>query len=186
MNYEVVWHNWTTSTGSTLYTNPYILPETEDQRRRRLARELGRQEQFRKEAEERRLAEQVAEELLASLLSQEQQNTRRLYGYFDVVGADGNSYRIHRGTSGNVQWIDDEGDRLASYCAHPQGYLPEADVHVAQMLALQADPDAFFAQANIHGADRNLVSDARQRILLVNPRSAAEVLRDTQERILAA
>jgi hypothetical protein len=122
-------------------------------------------------AEERRLAQQAewaaaererqagrekasarATGLLLSLLSDEQAATYREHGWFEVRGSSGRRWRVrNRGQSGNVDLMPEIGDvREATYCAHPPGSLPDADAHVAQMLALVTDDAAFERTANRH------------------------------------
>jgi hypothetical protein len=158
-----VWAYWNTvgTTSSTLtLTNltwagwNTVYQENADQRAERERRE----EQARADAElaEQRYRQAVTrgEELLLSLLSDEQAASRRDHGYFTVRGSrSGAVYRIHsRGISNNVDRLDDGGRREMVFCAHPPG-LCAPDVHLAQMLALVTDEDAFLAVANSHRVD---------------------------------
>jgi hypothetical protein len=93
-----------------------------------------------------------AVELLLSLLSDEQAATYAGHGWFEVRGSSGRRWRVrNRGQSGNVDLMPETGEvREATYCAHPPGNLPDADAHVAQMLALVTDDEAFERTANRH------------------------------------
>ncbi len=90
--------------------------------------------------------------LLLSLLSDEQRATYQEKGWFEVRGSSGRRWRIrNRGQSGNVDLMPEIGEeREMSFCAHPAGWLPDADAHVAQMLALVTDDEAFERTANVH------------------------------------
>lgn len=136
--------------------------ETEDQRaerERQLAEADARWEERRaeqvREADARQLereaAQARAEELLLSLLSDEQRATYREHGWFEVRGSSGRRWRVrNRGQSGNVDLMPEIGDvREATFCAHPAERLPDADAHVAQMLALVTDDEAFERTANV-------------------------------------
>lgn len=71
--------------------------------------------------------------LLRSWLSSEQRAAFDTRGYFDVVGCDsGKRYRIRRGTSGNVNEIDEYGRLDRGWCFVPLGGLVEGDVMLAQ------------------------------------------------------
>lgn len=102
-------------------------------------------------------AREAAERLLLSLLSEEQRAQYVERDSIDVVGSSGQRWRIHQGTSGNVEALTEDGRMILRVCAHPrlwdaknEGYLPTADVMTAQLLALRADDKAFLAKANIH------------------------------------
>jgi hypothetical protein len=138
--------------------------------RNRVLREAA--EQARAEAEERNrvlreAAEQAqarAEELLEAMLSDEQAASRRDSGFFTVRGSSsGAAYRIHnKGITGNVDRLDGEGRREVVFCAHPPAGIPVADVHLAQMLSLVTDEDAFLRVANV------LHRNVRRQVTLSN------------------
>lgn len=107
----------------------------------------------RREAEQRRAARR-ADELLRSILTPEQYAAYHdpAVESFEVVGSDGGRYRIqNRGVMGNVVRLDEAGDVIERLCVHPQRgeWLPHADVHAAQKLAVEADEADFRARANI-------------------------------------
>jgi hypothetical protein len=107
-------------------------------------------------AQERRAAVQVrARSLLESLLSEEQRNSLRHHGRFQVTGSRGRRYCINaNGQSGNVDLLDDAGGIMGKFCAHPAGYLPDPDAWAAQLLALMTDEEAFLRVANLHWGHR--------------------------------
>lgn len=103
-------------------------------------------------------AKNRAQALLRSVLTDEQWRQWTYERHFDVVGSDGVTYRIARGVAGNVATFHDNGAVAVRYCAHPELWdsaanarIPNADVHVAQALALRTDAAAFLAVANVHG-----------------------------------
>ena len=95
-----------------------------------------------------------AEELLFSLLTDEQAESYRRDGSFVVIGSHGGRYRITRGVSGNILWLPEGAENPhARLCAHPtmaESWLPTPDVQVAQLLALITDEREFVNRANIH------------------------------------
>nr|WP_271497733.1 hypothetical protein [Bradyrhizobium sp. CCBAU 11357] len=87
--------------------------------------------------------------LLRSWLSPQQRVEFDRKGYFDVVGGDtGKRYRIRRGTSGNVNEIDEYGRRGMGWCFVPIGGLVEGDVMLAQKIALETDEARALSVAN--------------------------------------
>ncbi|WP_247481223.1 hypothetical protein [Bradyrhizobium sp. 144] len=78
--------------------------------------------------------------LLRSWLSPQQRADFDRKGYFDVVGCDtGKRYRIRRGTSANVNEIDEYGRLGTGRCFVPLGGLAQGDVMLAQKIALETD-----------------------------------------------
>lgn len=101
----------------------------------------------------RETAHVVAEELLTSMLTEDQRQSWRLNGYFEVIGSHGTLYRLHRGIAGNVEWLTPDGESGGRLCAHPtmrESWLPTADVLLAQLLALRTDEREWLALANVH------------------------------------
>lgn len=92
-----------------------------------------------------------AEELLLSLLTDEQAADYEQHGWFEVRGSKGGRWRIRdRGQAGNVDLMPEIGsERMASYCCHPPDSLPTADAHLAQLLHLVTDEDGFRRTANV-------------------------------------
>jgi hypothetical protein len=67
--------------------------------------------------------------LLSEWLSPEQLAQYHATGYFDVTGGDsGKRYRVHYGTSMNVQELDDAGHPRVGWCFVPNTYLVAGDV----------------------------------------------------------
>jgi hypothetical protein len=95
--------------------------------------------------------------LLESMLGPEQVTHYRLHGTFEIIGSHGTLYRVCRGVSGNIEWIKPDGSVGGRLCAHPDmfgGWMPEADVHLSQLLALRTDERAFCRVANVHQGQR--------------------------------
>lgn len=177
---NLTWEMWSSSTtGSTASCNTttstvtWVQPnwtswntDYEETAEQRAAREQARAERERQRAEAnaryaaeeaerqavRERASARAQGLLLSLLSDEQAASYREHGWFEVRGSSGRRWRIrNRGQSGNVDLMPEIGEeRDMTFCAHPPGSLPAADAHVAQMLALVTDDEAFERVANVH------------------------------------
>jgi hypothetical protein len=149
------------------------LPELSQRRQEELE---GRREAERQERRDVRRREIVdtsrtrAAELLTSLLTEEQNNTYKEYGFFKVVGSNGGVYDITKGYSGNVRIVENESEQMGHWeryrgkrCAHPEMYheidmggdlgstdvdLPEEDAMIAQMLMITTDERAFLNVSN--------------------------------------
>jgi hypothetical protein len=68
--------------------------------------------------------------------AQRQQYTK--YRYFDVTGGKtGKRYRIHHGSSMNIDQLDKNGKRVCGWCFFPRGGLVAGDVMLAQKFALE-------------------------------------------------
>ena len=131
--------------------------ETADQRAAREARQAEQNRQAAEYRAKRTVINSRAEQLLLSLLNDEQRRTRAEHGWFEVRGSLGGRWRIRNsGQSGNVDLMPQAGnERLMSLCIHPPGGLPDADAHVAQMLGIVTDELAFRRTGNLtyHRAD---------------------------------
>jgi hypothetical protein len=109
---------------------------------------------YRAEAAERRQqrarATARAHELLASVLDEEQARSYDRQGFFELRGSRGGWWRIRRdGQAGNIDELERSGGpRVATWCCHPPGGLPDADAHLAQLLHLTTDEDGFRATGN--------------------------------------
>jgi hypothetical protein len=135
-----------------------------------VADEVARQERLQARAraseanrllEERNQSRAVAiargEELLLSLLDENQREAYRFDRMFSVIGSHGTIYRIHRGVSGNIEWIKPDGTVGGRLCAHPtmrEEWIPTEDVMLAQLLALTHDEREFVRVANVHTGQR--------------------------------
>jgi hypothetical protein len=117
---------------------------------RRLAESLRKFRTWRerlKASEEIRRARGLT--LLREWLSPEQKAKFDAAKCFDVVGCDsGRRYRIHHGTTGNIQEIDDAGRPVMGLCFIPSGALVAGDVMLAQKIALETNERAALAIAN--------------------------------------
>lgn len=87
--------------------------------------------------------------LLREWLTPEQQVQFDAHSYFDVVGCvSGKTYRIHFGTSANVQELGEDGIPRMGWCFVPSGNLVPGDVMLAQKIALETGEQAALAVAN--------------------------------------
>jgi hypothetical protein len=87
--------------------------------------------------------------LLREWLSPGQLAQFNAHGYFDVVGCDsGKRYRIHYGSSMNVEELDDFGRPRICYCFVTDAPLASGDVVLAQKIALETGERAALAVAN--------------------------------------
>ena len=114
----------------------------------------AQQAAWRRENEQRRAVLQVAgaraSQLLLSVLSPAEAESYTRLGWFEVRGSGGGWWRIRRdGQAGNIEELERPGGpRIASWCCHPPGGLPDADAHLAQLLHLVTDEDGFRATGN--------------------------------------
>jgi len=102
----------------------------------------ARAEHVQNEARER------ARALLHRHLSDRQRISLVQSSYFDVRTASGRRYRIRQGRVRNVDQLNDEGFRVATYCAHPGIECPDEDTMLTQLLWLQHDEEHFLRIAN--------------------------------------
>jgi hypothetical protein len=76
--------------------------------------------------------------LLDENLSDAQRRQLAQHRYFDVVGAQsGRRYRIYNRSTLNVEELGADGRPTIGLCFFPDGYLPTADIMLAQKLALE-------------------------------------------------
>lgn len=135
--------------GSWAWTAPPPWGLPQQQYRELAGRRLAarRAETVRLQVRER--AASRALELLLSLLDDSQAESYQRHGWFVVQGSAGGWYRIRRdGQAGNVDELDEAGQRTATWCCHPPGRLPDADAHAAQLLHLQTDEPGFRRTGN--------------------------------------
>jgi hypothetical protein len=87
--------------------------------------------------------------LLKEWLSSEQLAQFEASGHFDVLGCDtGKRYRIHYGSSMNIDELDDRGRPRVSYCFVTDIALVPGDILLAQKIALETDERAALVVAN--------------------------------------
>lgn len=101
---------------------------------------------------QRGVPQRRARELLRSWLSPAQRAELSKSRCVTVIGSAGGRYRLHPET-GNTKRVELHGTRWfskASYCLHPDEWIPPADVALAHYLLLRTDEPAFLAQANEH------------------------------------
>jgi hypothetical protein len=99
---------------------------------------------LRPEAEARGL------KLLKEWLSPAQLEAYQAHGYFEVVGCDsGAVYRIHQGFQGNVDQLDEDGERVVCrWCFGPEDLVVAGDAMLAQKIALETEESAALRMAN--------------------------------------
>lgn len=119
------------------YGQHYNVPETIEQKAAREVLEV-----------KRKVAGKRAEELMLMMIEETQKKQYLEFGFFDVEIRE-KTYRIKTGTSGNVKLLDEKRVKeIASYCIHPQEYIPDHDTMLAQLLMLKTDEERFLKTAN--------------------------------------
>jgi len=131
--------------------------------RRTLAEVCSRIFALREHFNARRLWEDDSEarglKLLREWLSPAQLAQFDVDGYFDVIGCDtGKKYRIHYGSSMNVEELDKFGQPRICYCFVTDAPLAPGDVVLAQKIALETGEYAALAVANKFTPKRRPVS----------------------------
>lgn len=126
---------------------------------RAAAREAER-EAARRAEEERRAAEQAereraaaeakarAEELLISVLDEQQIADYRAHNWFTCLGSDGHRYKIKYGRQHNIFRLNDAGNEVVEICGHVRDNVPHEDNMAAQKLHLESDAIGFLRIAN--------------------------------------
>jgi hypothetical protein len=86
----------------------------------------------------RRQAEEKGLILLRSWLTPEQDEQWRRENEFEVVGCDtGTRYRLTNGTNMNIIELDSDGRSVRRWCFTPVGPIVQADMLLAQKIALE-------------------------------------------------
>jgi hypothetical protein len=76
------------------------------------------------------------------------------HGYFELIGGDtGRRYRIRRGTTMNIDEMDESGRLVQKWCFVPTGNLVAGDVYLAQKMALELFETEARVIANAFPAD---------------------------------
>lgn len=94
--------------------------------------------------------------LLLSVLTPEQRQTYADLGYIECTGSLGTRYRINRGHTYNVSWLNEWGREAGEVCATPDRWhghggsreMPDEDVMLGQLLSLVTDERAFLRIAH--------------------------------------
>lgn len=163
--YQETWHQWN---GQWVVTNqtygpvPVAARPTPEriaqiEADREAQRQAARAQQERRDAwyAEARAREAAAREqamdLLLGLLDDEQAASYQGEGYFDVIGNQGNRYRISaHGQINNVEMLGEDDAKLATFCTHHREDMPVPDAHVAQLLSIVTDEAGFAERAYVH------------------------------------
>jgi len=141
--------SWYSGAGTVTPTAllPRRLPTPEQRAEDAANEERARRARERTQAE-RRAAQARARALLLSALTPEQQAQYATDLAFLVHSPDGRIFRIRRGRARNIQELNQAGEVIAHYCAHPAELVPDEDTMLTQLLYLQNDPDPFLRIAN--------------------------------------
>ena len=163
----------TTATRDYIYTQwvsePVIIHETQAEiYARQVQAEEARKKREAKLEEQRRrraAAKKKSFALLRKFLTRAQWQQLENHGFFQMIGESGARYEIHdHGNMGNVIAVDFKklvrenrvperilhGKHRQALCAHPEKNLPQGDVMLSQMLALQHNEQEFLKKANLH------------------------------------
>lgn len=144
------WNTWANERSSIHRSPAYELFE-EGVVRNAMVERMGDWAQHDSEVKAARdKAEKRAEELLLTLLNEEQKRQFKSENAFVVHGRSGLRYRIRRGRVGNVDVIERDGRLRHRLCAHPIDNVPNCDTMAAQKLMLECDDLDFARRANIH------------------------------------
>lgn len=108
--------------------------------------------QIRRDGVRRRKDEQKAQKrakaLLGRHLTREQRETLRA-GFFDLIGQDGQTYRVEKGSCQNVWRLDCDGQKSTQFCVVPDGvHIPNFDLMLIHKLMLELDIAGFMKVAN--------------------------------------
>lgn len=94
-------------------------------------------------------AKNKARKLLLEHLDIRQTADFEKFGFFFIVGSEGNLYQIRTGRSHNVRLFDPIAHKpIYTLCAHPIEAVPDFDTMLAQKLWIEHDEPAFVSMAN--------------------------------------
>ncbi len=156
---SMAWIGWTsssTSSATTSYTSNNawsswqytqraveIQPQISEEERQRHEQERIRLEEVARQKREeedrqRKIAEEKALQLLLENLEENQAEIFKRTGAIPVVAKSGRKYSIRKGTSGNVDELNEKDAVWKRLCFHPADYnIPVYDVMLAQKLMLE-------------------------------------------------
>lgn len=158
-----IWNNWNSNANAIARAvgvpriERNLTPDQLVEREARLARERderARQQEinrarYAEERAKRSAAEDRAEQLLHSMLSEQQIHMLTKDGKFLVEVNEGRVYEIRRGRAHNVFLLGADGKPIQELCAHVRPNIPDADNMLAQMLQLMVNEDEYRRVANI-------------------------------------
>jgi hypothetical protein len=140
-----IWGAWTT-TLTTLQNATREQVEAAQRLAQAQQAEQVRTQASRNEALDR------AEKLLHKVLNPKQREELKEKNFFTLEtfskSGERRLYRIRRGRSGNVEQVDEAGNRIKRLCAHPIEAVPDADTMVGQKLWLEGAEEEFLRIAN--------------------------------------
>lgn len=145
-----IWTQWVNQTQAYTYSPQYTYTQVVE-----TPEQIAERHQREDERRQRRVAARArARTLLGEFLNDEQKAELERHGRFHVVGSKGRRYCIRaEGQSGNVDLLKPDGSIQARLCCHPRtsdGYLPEEDAWLMQMIEIRHDEDHFLRTANVH------------------------------------
>lgn len=156
----ITWNDSITITGTNRFTQAIrqgvervraLNPELEAaHRRQREADQRVYETRMRQKQAERKAADERAEKLLMSILSSAQRAQYQAERRFTVHLPNGHHYMIRRGRHGNIERIDERGNRLENLCVHVAPHeIPDCDNMAAQKLMIECNEDELRKIANI-------------------------------------
>lgn len=120
----------------------------------RLAEEkLERERAAARQKEEWAAAEAKAERLLISLLDAEGKREWLEYRRVSVTAPSGRQYRLFPLWAGGVALMGEGDARVATLCVHPRERIPDCDVIVGNMMAIQHSEEHVLKIAILHGGE---------------------------------
>ena len=150
ITYDAAWQWWVQDlpTGKVIHIRePIVQQPTREQIAARQEANRRYEQQAKEARRAREKAEKRAEQMLLTLLSEQQRRDLKRHNHFFVTGRV-NRYRVRRGRYGNVDVIGPDGRATRSLCAHIPEECPDSDNMAAQKLMLECDDAAFVARAN--------------------------------------
>jgi len=102
-------------------------------------------------------ADRRAKALLYRFLSREQKWELRSQKSFTVSGGDNRVYRVTWGSCNNVKLLENGKPRYSLCLVSANGYLPIADLLLAQKVLLEMDPDRFLRTAQVYDLETKAI-----------------------------
>ncbi len=109
------------------------------------------------ERQKRTRADKRAKALLYRFLSREQKWELRSQKSFTVSGGDNRVYRVTWGSCNNVKLLENGKPRYSLCLVSANGYLPIADLLLAQKVLLEMDPDRFLRTAQVYDLETKAI-----------------------------
>lgn len=127
------WTNWQYN-----YVTQPVRERTTEERQRDEEERIRLAELAKEKAEQAKIAEEKALQLLLENLTENQAEIFKMTGAIPVVCPSGRKYKIKKGTSRNIIELGEKDETKAFLCFHPCDYaIPVHDVMLAQKLMLE-------------------------------------------------